>query len=190
MTIEIPNYVVGIDLGTLEMGCSIFFRGRPTVSALFSTKGDSWFDRQAAAAKELVHWVMVKGGVDVVVIELPEVWQGKRGTVAQRTGSMMKLSWLGGEIAARFRSISEAIEIVPVTVNEWKGQLPKDIICRFINKEYGTKFDVDTTDNNVADATAIAHWYVAKLKGKEGRTIWQRSKSKKSSKNRTKKKKK
>lgn len=67
-----------------------------------------------------------------IFIEMPQMMTNVKGIAAQG-GSIYKLTFLVGYIA---RALCECT-VHTVTVAEWKGQLPKDVVQRRIERELG-----------------------------------------------------
>lgn len=63
-----------------------------------------------------------------IFIEYPALFASNKGSVTAASGALVKLAWLTGLISGVFTRI----ELVSVT--NWKGQLPKDVVIRRIKK--------------------------------------------------------
>ena len=68
--------------------------------------------------------------VSQAYIEIPAFHQSPGGMTVARSGSLVKLTLLVG----RIQQVLSAIEVYPVTVQEWKGQLPKAVVIERIKK--------------------------------------------------------
>ena len=66
-------------------------------------------------------------GLNQAYVEFPSFFQSTGGQVTARSGALVKLSSLVGAIMFTFSA-------KPVRVNEWKGQLPKEIIIKRIKR--------------------------------------------------------
>lgn len=101
-----------------------------------------------------------------LVIEIPQHFGSsvERGFLGRESGSIYKLTFLCGMLY----NIDDTV--VGYTPNQWKGQLPKDVTARRLQKYYPKhKFiilkDKDVkfiVDHNVLDAIAIGHYYLFK----------------------------
>jgi len=76
--------------------------------------------------------------VDEIYVEFPAFFGSFGGQTTAKSGALVKLSGLVG-------AIMFALEAKPVKVNDWKGQLPKDIVIKRIKRvlpNVETKFKV------------------------------------------------
>ena len=69
-----------------------------------------------------------------VYIEMPQHMGGRKGIAAQ-AGSVYVLTFLVGYLAARLHPAT----VITVNPMEWKGQLPKDVVQRRIERTLGLK---------------------------------------------------
>lgn len=90
--------------------------------ALHESRAKNWEDKGKAIAVGL-YKVSQKFNVTRVYIEFPQYMQSAGGQVTARSGSLVKLCWMVGFISAVF--MDKIIRLVGV--NEWKGNLPKDV---------------------------------------------------------------
>jgi hypothetical protein len=88
-------------------------------------------------------------GVDVVVIEMPATYGGRKGTAAGKSGAVMKLAWCVATIRARC-----GCDVILAPVRVWKGTVPKRITQARVQRRYGV-----TGDHNMIDAIGIGDWY-------------------------------
>ncbi len=65
-----------------------------------------------------------------IFIEYPQFMQSKGGLVTARSGALVKLSWFVGVLSG----VLTDKEVELVTVREWKGQLPKNLVVKRINR--------------------------------------------------------
>ena len=91
-----------------------------------------------------------------LVTEIPQHF-GVGGYMSRESGAMLKLTFIAGMI---FNITDNVISYEP---NQWKGQLPKDVVARRLQKLYPKEkiFDLKTKkfiiDHNIADAIGIGH---------------------------------
>lgn len=64
--------------------------------------------------------------IEGVMIEQPKDFDSVKGQAAAKESSIVKLSMLIGYLTCGF--VSKGIPVLYVGVNEWKGQLPKDLV--------------------------------------------------------------
>lgn len=73
-------------------------------------------------------------GETLVVVEMPE-WQGSvKRAMTWTTGDMQKLTYLVGYLGGYYAPL---YRYLPVLVRDWKGQLPKDVVQRRIERKLG-----------------------------------------------------
>lgn len=89
-------------------------------------------------------------------IEFPRHFESTKGTTAEAQGDIIKLAYLVGCFATALRA--RGVEVFLVGVNEWKGQLPKDIVeRRIIATLPDIKEELNPTSHSW-DATGIGLW--------------------------------
>lgn len=71
----------------------------------------------------------VYGEVEKVYCELPMFFEGESGHAVASEGSLVKLTYLVGVFAGIAGS-----SFIPVSVADWKGQMPKDVANRIIRR--------------------------------------------------------
>jgi hypothetical protein len=69
-------------------------------------------------------------------------------------GDLQKLCFLVGMLAGYFKT---ARSFTPVTPNEWKGQLPKQVVIRRLIKRFGATATADW-QKDAWDAVGIGLW--------------------------------
>lgn len=94
-----------------------------------------------------------------LIIECPQYW-GAAGYLARESGALFKLTFLCGMLF----SLSD--DVVVVTPNDWKGQLPKHVVNNRLCKIY-PNINIANTDHNIVDAIGIGHFYLTKYKEKK-----------------------
>ena len=70
--------------------------------------------------------------VDLVGIEYPAFFNSAGGTMVAKKGDLLKLTFLVGIIYTYVRR-HQGIKVLLVPVNEWKGQLPKEIVMMSVS---------------------------------------------------------
>ena len=99
-----------------------------------------------ALASIITHW-----NVERVVIEFPEVYQSGVSHAATTKGDLFKLVYLIGGMGQVARDLCEHHDPDLITPRDWKGQLPKDVVIKRIQKKWP---DVLLT-NHQADAVGM-----------------------------------
>jgi hypothetical protein len=90
-----------------------------------------------------------------IVSEYP-AWHG--GALGWQRGDLQKLVFLVGVFAGYF----SRCKFTPVTPNEWKGQLPKDVVIRRLQKRFGPGATQEWS-KDVWDAVGIGLWKLGKF---------------------------
>jgi len=90
-----------------------------------------------------------------IVSEYP-AWHG--GALGWQRGDLQKLVFLVGVLAGYF----SRCRFTPVTPNDWKGQLPKDVVIRRLQKRFGPGATQDW-EKDMWDAVGIGLWKLGKF---------------------------
>lgn len=97
-----------------------------------------------------------------MVIEMPQHMASAKGIAAQ-AGSVYKLTFLVGFIAAMFHDFCQVHVATPM---EWKGQLPKNVVQQRIERDLGLRFCRDLQIRSHAwDAVGLGLWFRKSRKG-------------------------
>ena len=122
-----------IDPGVDGPGGAIFAPGppgaRPAASGSVSAGGEGSWDERAIKTVVLLRRAIEDswaGVVQAAYIEEPQFFEGGRGIVTARGGSLVKLCLLAGMIAGRLSVTMHTVRLVPV--RDWKGSCPKDVM--------------------------------------------------------------
>jgi hypothetical protein len=92
----------------------------------------------------------------MVVIELPQVFEGALHSAIAQRGDVVKLSYLAGALGA---AAGTQAHVYPIPVTEWKGQATKAVIARWVRKELP---DVQLEKDEI-DACGIGLWAMGRL---------------------------
>lgn len=87
-----------------------------------------------------------------LIIECPQYW-GAAGYLARESGALFKLTFVCGML------FSLADDVIVVTPNDWKGQLPKAVVNNRLRKIY-PDVDIAKLDHNIVDAIGIGNFYL------------------------------
>lgn len=121
-------------------------------SVIRSAKADDkdWIARCQYVADELSKVVNLNADLHVV-IEMPELWEGDvRSYASTSSGSLFKLAVLCGFLGRTF----QGSRITFVSPQQWKGQLPKDVVMRRVLKKTGLK----KVRDHECDAIGLGLW--------------------------------
>lgn len=98
---------------------------------------------------------MLKGQVQVIT-EIPQYW-GVAGFMARESGAISKLMFLCGMIVGLRNNV------ITLTPQDWKGQLPKEVVNNRLRKIY-PNVDIKQLNHNIVDAIGIGHYYITNKK--------------------------
>ena len=90
-----------------------------------------------------------------MLIEWPKFMESGGGQTVARTDALVKLAVCAGRIVEVFKA--SAIEVTPVPVADWKGQLPKEVINKRIVKRLGPE-PCEDFQTHAWDAVGIGLW--------------------------------
>ena len=95
-----------------------------------------------------------------VFIEIPQHFGSSARGIAAQSGGIYDLTFLVGYLAAKFVGCS----VITFTPNEWKGQLPKDVVERRVRRIIGDRFDGLGVKSHAVDAVGLGLFAIGKLK--------------------------
>lgn len=97
--------------------------------------------------------------IDTVVIEQPESWGAYKSMASAHSGSLLGLHILTGALLGWAATVAD-VELIKVS--KWKGQLPKVVTKKRMEKKYKTTFK--TSDE--ADAVGLGDYFLCQAKTK------------------------
>ena len=79
----------------------------------------------------------------IVVIEKPQLWGAYKSVASMHSGDLLGLYLLVGALYwwAANRFVNHLVYLIPVS--EWKGQLPKTVTQKRMEKRYNVTFETD-----------------------------------------------
>jgi len=117
-------------------------------------------------AKELKRETMTLGEMggpigirDLHFVSEYPAWHGDKVRKGWARGDMQKVCLLVGVMAGYFH---EAKLFTPVTPTEWKGQLPKDVVIRRLQKKFGPGATQEW-ERDIWDAVGIGLWKMGRF---------------------------
>ena len=157
------SILMSVDPGATGTGIALWRVGFGVVDPgifycknLFGGDGDWWerADQLVPQLSTLLH----KYGVVEMVIEYPQFMESLKGQASSRQGDTLKLAFLVGRYvqAARELGIRNIRRVQP---DEWKGQLPKDVVERRIIAKIPEIVEVLNPKTHSWDAIGIGLWY-------------------------------
>ena len=163
MATKVNNVVVGIDPSVrhARAGWAVLRHRRPGSALVEAGTIDipderklPWPIRAIVIAHEAIR-IAEQASAGIIVCEMPAVFHSARGRQGTRTEAIQKLYYLVGCIAGKADELGIPFETY--TPIQWKGNIPKEVTIRRINRKYGTSI----SDNNVADAVGIAAYHIS-----------------------------
>ena len=104
---------------------------------LFYTAGKDDWDRRALEYAYSIQLICDDAGSTQLFVEYPSFFDTAAGTMVAKKGDLLKLTCLVGVMCGWMESKSVKTSLVPV--NQWKGQLPKQIVTERIIRYLGEK---------------------------------------------------
>lgn len=115
-------------------------------------KDGGWL-RKATSITMQVRALTHRFSADLVLIEYPRARPDATSLKASLGGALGKLFVVVGMMAQA--SISEGAQVKLVPVEQWKGNVPKEVTIDRVLRDYG----IAVRDHNIADAIGIGRWY-------------------------------
>jgi len=91
-----------------------------------------------------------------VVIEKPQLWGAYKSVASMHSGDLLGLHLLVGALYWWAANRFESHRVYLIPVSEWKGQLPKEVTQKRMEKKYGVKFLTD----DESDACGLGDYYL------------------------------
>ena len=154
---------VCIDPGIQGSGLAVF-NGKdlmPAKTAVFKAKSvkETWINRASEIVDQLEDFLLDNLSIKKAYIELPTFFTSAKGAscATGKNGDdsdLVKLSVLIGRFYELFLGLK--IEVEFIRVNDWKCQLPKEVVIQRISRRL--KCSIDTFPNHAADAVGMGLW--------------------------------
>lgn len=147
-----PRLWMTVDPGLQGTGYAVWRYYDLTETGVIKPRGKEWWERAHEVAQIL--YLRCTDAI-VVYVEHMEYFGGSKN-LAWKTGDLQRTTYLEGCIAGRF---NEANTVIPIPVRDWKGQLPKDVVIRRIQRELGKETCEDLgIVTHAWDAVGIGLW--------------------------------
>jgi Holliday junction resolvasome RuvABC endonuclease subunit len=155
-------HILSIDPGLSGTGWAEWWDGKLTrvgvVPATKTPESGLLADQCEQVADRLKRMLDKPLFMDEVYIEMPQMMTNVKGIAAQ-AGAVYKLAFLVGYLAREFLPGT----VHTVTVAEWKGQLPKDVVQRRIERDLGKRTcEKLNIKSHAWDAVGIGLWAVGR----------------------------
>lgn len=105
---------------------------------------------------EIVNW-FCRATNGTIVIEQPQLWGSYKSTASLHSGALLGLHILTGALYWWGTTHVKEVHLIPVT--EWKGQLPKSVTRKRMEKKYDVKFE--TFDES--DAVGLGDYFIGTM---------------------------
>lgn len=163
--------VLCIDPGTIKTGWAIFEKnGRKATlcqSGVIKSKKGDWTQHITQIIDQF-DGLNMGLGIDLVLIEQPQIFMSGKGQAANNSGSVMKLTALAFALRQYFldvykyhfalKAAFQEIEVIMVPVKKWKGDQKKHITAQRMKKYWKHA----GADDNETDAIGIGDWHLRK----------------------------
>jgi hypothetical protein len=154
------DFVIAVDPSLNSLGWASWFTekslrtGLPTDVGLLKAKRSKGLVGRSIWLGDQLHTI-IDGRECVIVCEMPAYHGSMMGWAA---GDLQKLVFLVGALAGYFNRL----RFVPVTPNEWKGQLPKKVVINRLIKRFGPGA-TRHWEKDVWDAVGIGLYHLGKF---------------------------
>ena len=131
---EGQSVVLTIDAGLNGTGVAIWTSRLTFIKALnlYAPKKLEWQDKGHYIISKILQQRTCGYNIKNVYVEYPAFFQSVGGEMVARRGDLVKLTWFVGLVCGVFYPIKVNL----ITVMEWKGQLPKEVVERRIKKAH------------------------------------------------------
>lgn len=161
------GYVISIDPSINNVGCAVFaILGKKKAALVHHVlihpskfaKSENYLAKSRDICQQIVSLINNYDNVQLVT-EIPQHF-GTGGYLARESGSVQKLTFVAGMI------FNIADDVVAYEPNQWKGQLPKDVVARRLQRIYKDLQIFDEKkkkflmDHNIVDAIGIGHRHI------------------------------
>ena len=159
--------VLAIDPSINHLGWAIMTSGKVLLSGTINASPDAkghddvhridWMINQLDALMlKNVHTLVTVGEVpvEIVAIERPESWGAYKSMASDRSGSLQILTLLVGALAQWSLNIVGPRCTMLIKVSQHKGQLPKKVTQKRMEKKYKCQFQTD----HEADAASVGDY--------------------------------
>lgn len=154
--------VVGIDPSIKKLGWSIFINKKlicyGTIIADEEDNKMSIENRVQLSVARLANILPSSKYKQIWVVEEPAMFSSSTSLAATFNNSLKKLLLTVGAIIWHGFLIKANIRMAPVAA--WKGNLPKEVTTRDMERKYGVKFK----HHDEADAVGLADWFIGGCK--------------------------
>lgn len=137
------DFKLAIDPGVNGSGYAFFYNGDLKDTGVFSPRSTDheFYDKGLTVCEKFeslfqnlrLHYPINRLNAEVH-IEYPAFFGGASGSMVARRGDLVKLAWIVGMITEK--AIQHYWTPILVPVNDWKGQLPKEVVVERIKEDY------------------------------------------------------
>lgn len=123
----------------------------PARCGVLTPAAKDWLEASADLAAQLTGF-LAQYQVTVLYCEQPAFFDSPTGQAAAKRGDLLKLTFVTGRFAEVARTAG--VDFVPVPVNLWKGQMPKEAVIRRILNRLGVR-ELTQAHSHAWDAIGI-----------------------------------
>ncbi len=152
--------MLSVDPG-IHTGYALWYKQKLEKVGTLNFKGILWEDKAYSVLKQF-DFLLRTTATDVteVVIEFPGYMHGTGGHMVATSGDLVKLAVMTGMLMSCAKLYGARVVAVPV--NQWKGQLPKDVCkARVLRKMPG--MGMEKLSDHAWDAIGIGLWKLGRF---------------------------
>lgn len=139
------NHLLFVDPGINATGYCIAENGadKPLATGVVRSKSDMemlnkcWYI-SCGIAKELNQLSIAR--LSMLIIESPQVWGSSKSQASTRAGDLFKLVYCAAYVAALIGEAFQPTFTGLVFPSDWKGQLPKSVVLKRIERQLKEKY--------------------------------------------------
>lgn len=148
---------VAVDPGLRGTGWAAFRGGKLVAAGVLFCNSPAPFQERAFVLARAVRDRSALYYSSRVVCEYPKFFGSAGGHMVAASGDLLKLTFLVGAIGGA----CIPLPFIPIGVNDWKGQLPKEVVEERINRRYGIPKMRDLgVKSHAYDAVGIGLYYL------------------------------
>ena len=132
------------------------------VCGILESSGSSDWKEAAYEIADALRSIFDEFVCSYVYIEEPTTMHTLGGHATLLSGALPKLFYMVGLITG-ILGFGQSNHMRYVPVNQWKGNLPKALTTKRVNKKYGTSFKASNKTHNIADAVGIGDYIIGRM---------------------------
>lgn len=157
--LPIPGSPIYLESGVLTLAPAMAMLAQSKINPSLTGSASAWIAKADCMVKRLRELFPPVPPLQRVLIELPRHFPSLKGQAAQQSSAILKLMFLVSALRAEYQNQQENIEVHLISVNRWKGTVPKSITQRRVQKHWQLPPSL-TDDHNEWDAIGIGDFYL------------------------------